>query len=212
MQGHGNCYRIFRFIFNRRFLLSLVWRKGVSVKRICIAGASECGKTTLAIELSRAYWRDKGIATLALDPWGHNWGKQAWTTSDEETFFGKWDDKKKKFDESGVIWKRRGDLVIVDEGSSTIARDRELIPLFTKIRHQEHTLIVICHDATDLLPTMRRMLNELFLFLQTSKSVETWQQDLPGMKGLEQATTLGRFEFVHCENFSGAVKQKLPKP
>ena len=168
------------------------------MKRIGIFGASECGKTTLAIHLSRAYWQENQLATLALDPWlsEHRWGPQAWVTKDESIF---WD----------AVWKRRGDLVIVDEGSSTIARDRDLIPLFVKIRHQKHTLLVVGHDATDLLPTMRRNLNELFLFCQPPESIKLWNQSLPGMRGLDAAAELNQFEFVHCENFSTAQRKRL---
>lgn len=175
------------------------------MKRIGIAGASECGKTTLAIHLSRAYWTEKKIATLALDPYAeeNQWGKQAWVTKDEDKFWK-------------AAWQRRGDLIIVDEASSTIARDRELIPVFTKIRHNKHTLLVICHDATDLVPTMRRMLNELFLFAQSEGATKLWRNDLPLMRGLEDAAVLEGgicklkpYEFVHCENYKDGQIKKL---
>lgn len=168
------------------------------MKRISIAGASECGKTTLAIHLSKAYWKNLKIPSLVLDPWKNEnqWGGQAWVTTDEDKF---WD----------AVWSREGHLVIVDEASSMIARDRELIPVFTKIRHQKHTLIVICHDATDLLPTMRRNLNEIFLFCQPAKAIPMWQQDLPTMRGLEGASSLQKFEFLHCKAFEAAKPLKL---
>jgi hypothetical protein len=168
------------------------------MKRIAVAGASECGKTTLVINLSKAFWKTFKMPTLALDPWKSEnaWGSQAWVTDDEGKF---WD----------AVWKKTGCFVVVDEASSTIARDRELIPAFTKIRHQGHTLAVVCHDATDLLPTMRRNLNEVFLFFQSRNSIPLWQQDLPAMKGLEAATDLQKYEFIHCKNFSEAKRLKL---
>ena len=177
------------------------------MKRICIAGASECGKTTLAIELSRAYWRNHKMPSLVLDIWKaeNSWGKQAWVTADEKKFFGTEENQYA----DGAIWKRRGDLVIVDEASTVIARDRNLVPIFTRIRHCEHTLLVICHDATDLLPTMRRNLNELFLFCQPVKAIPLWQQDLPTMRGMEKATNLDKYFFLHCKNFSEATPKKL---
>ena len=174
------------------------------MKRIGIAGASECGKTTLAIHLSRAYWTEKKIPSLVLDPWKgeHQWGKQAWVTSNEKVFWA-------------AVWERKNDLVIVDDGSLTIARDRELVPAFTAIRHQGHTLMVVCHGASDLLPTMRRQFNELFLFAQNEDDVETWQKDLPLMRGISESTVVdGRcklkpYEFLQCENYKDGIVRKL---
>lgn len=166
------------------------------MKRIGIFGASECGKTTLARHLSREYWRRDKRPTLALDPQRSAWGSHAWVTTDESRF---WD----------AVWKRRGALVIVEEASTTIQRDRELIPLFTRIRHQGHNLMVIGHDGTDLLPTMRRNLTELFLFLQPPRAVEIWSNDLPSIRGLEAATDLQQFEFLHGRLFTTAQRKRL---
>jgi hypothetical protein len=174
------------------------------VKRICIVGASECGKTTLAIHMSRAFWSQHHIASLVLDPRKNknNWGPQAWVTTEAQTF-------------SEAVWKRKGDLVIMDEGSSTIARDKDLIPMFTQIRHENHNLLVICHNATNMLPDMRQNLNELFLFAQTKKSIELWQDDLPMMRGISRAMAvdgkceLGDYEFIWCRNNKDGEKRKL---
>jgi hypothetical protein len=174
------------------------------MKRICVAGASECGKTTLAIHFSRAMWTQHRVASLVLDPRKNknNWGPQAWVTSDPETFFA-------------AVWRRRGDFVILDEGSSTIARDKKLIPMFTQIRHQNHHLLVVCHNATNMLPDMRENLNELYLFPQTEDSTELWIRSLPLMRGIRQATVkedhceLAQYEFVRCRNYQDGEKLKL---
>lgn len=166
------------------------------MKRIGIFGASECGKTTLAKQLSREYWRQEKRPTLALDPQKNNWGCHAWVTTDEEKFWP-------------AVWKKRNCLVIVEEASTTIQRDRELIPLFTRIRHQGHNLLVIGHDGTDLLPTMRQNLNELFLFLQPPRAVEIWANDLPSIRGLEAAGELKQFEFLHGKLFTTARRCRL---
>jgi hypothetical protein len=192
-------------------------RERLPVKRISISGASECGKTTLAIHLSRAYWSVHKMRTLALDIWKeeNSWGPQAWVTKSEKIFFGTYNEEKKDFD-GGAIWQTRGDLVVVDEASSTIKRDRDLVPLFVKIRHCKHTLLVICHDATDLLPTMRRNLNEVFLFAQAEDALKLWQKDLPLMRGMSLAAVtqdgqckLQPYEFVHCENYKDGQIKKL---
>ena len=165
--------------------------------RAGIFGPSMCGKTTLARHLSRAYWCRYRVPSLVLDPHLESWGPQSWVTTDEEVF---WD----------VVWhKRRGCLVIVEEAAATIRRERELVPLFTRLRHLDHKLLVCGHDGTDLLPTMRRNFDELFLFLQPSSAVELWQGDIPDMAGVEAACSLHRYEFLHCRKFSQAQRKRL---
>jgi hypothetical protein len=176
-------------------------------KRIGIIGPSECGKTQLAKSLSVAYWQNFRIRSLVLDPRNSTW-KYAWRTTDENIFWqAVWGSNKP--DARGNTPKPIGDLIIVDEGSSTIARDKDLIPLFNQIRHHKHILMVLCHRATNLLPDMRQELNELFLFIQTPKAVEIWQEEFPDMKGLENALTLNQYEFLHCKKFSTGEKKKL---
>lgn len=136
------------------------------------------------------------MRSLVLDIRGNNWGAQAWSTKDEKVF---WD----------CVWKTKGDLIIVDEGSSTIARNADLIPAFNQIRHNRHDFMVVCHRASNLLPDMRQELNELFLFVQTESALALWREDFPDMQGLEQCLGLKQYEFIHCKKFSTAQKKKL---
>jgi len=108
-----------------------------------------------------------------------------------------------------VVWKRHGDLVIVEEAAMNVARDRELTPVFTSLRHNHHKLIIIGHDGTDLLPVMRRQLDTLYLFVQPAKALEIWAQDLPQFRGLEAAATLNQYEFLRCQAFGTAEKRRL---
>ncbi len=178
-------------------------------KRIGIAGESDCGKTTLAIHLSRAMWTTHRTPSLVLDLWAHehNWQvsstvKQAWVTKSEEKF-------------RDAIIKKPGCLVIIDDGSVTINRDRDKLEFFTTIRHHAHHLICICHGPEDLLPGMRRNFNELFLFAQTVNSVKMWQESLPSMQGIARSTSvdghcdLKDYEFLWCRKHKDAEIKKL---
>ena len=166
------------------------------MKRIGIFGATECGKSTLARAISRETWRAERKPSLVFAEFPATWGRQAWLTTDSEKF-------------SDAVWKRRGCLVIIEDASSTINREKEFKRFFTCIRHQGHDLIVIGHDGTDLLPTMRRQLTEVFFFLQTPASIQIWEQDLPGISGLTEACSLQKFEFIHAKNFEPVQKMKL---
>jgi hypothetical protein len=164
-------------------------------RRIAIAGESECGKSTLAKSLSRELWKRFQIRSLVYDPWRDVWGGHAWVTKNFETF-------------NEAVNKANHCLVIIEDASMTIQRDKSFAPFFTCIRHRNHDLMVLCHDATDLLPSMRRNINEIFLFNQTEDSVEQWKSSQPSMRGLEVSVGLPQYCFVHSKKF-GTVE---PRP
>jgi hypothetical protein len=161
-----------------------------------IFGPKLSGKSTLAKHLSRAYWTKRGVRTLVFDPHRENWGPQAWLCENEERFWS-------------AVWKTRGALVICEEAAATIRRERELIPVFTRLRHNEHRLLVIGHDGTDLLPVMRRQFDTIYLFLQPEEALKLWRKDLPSIGGIEAASTLRQYEFLHGRLFSVATRCKL---
>lgn len=161
-----------------------------------IFGPKLSGKTTLAKSLSRSYWEVHRVRTLVLDPHAEAWGNQAWATTDEPQFWA-------------AVWRTHGCLIIVEEAAATIRRERELIPVFTRLRHHNHKLIVIGHDGTDLLPVMRRQLDTIYLFLQPDEAVKMWCNDLPSIKGLDAASGLQQYEFLHGELFKPARRLRL---
>lgn len=158
------------------------------------------GKTTLAIHLSAKFWRDESRPTLVLDPYLHEnvWGKNAWVTADEDVFWQ-------------AVWKKENCLVIVDEASSTIKRERELIPVFTRLRHNQHKLLVIGHSAVDLLPEMRQQLDEVYLFRQSKKAAAIWAEQFTDERVLDSAN-LNQYEFLHVKLFNPPVKKILTLP
>jgi hypothetical protein len=160
-----------------------------------IFGTTLCGKTTLAVELSRNYFTQKGIRTLALDPHRANWGKGGWGTTNEEEFWR-------------VVWARRGHLVIVEDASLTINRDRGLMPLFTQIRHNEHRLLIVGHSGSDLLPGMRKQFDTVYLFQQDKDSIKEWKKIFP--KGeIDRAFSLEQYHFLRVRSFRPSEEMHL---
>lgn len=160
-----------------------------------IFGPSLSGKTTLAKALSMAYWAKSKIRSLVLDPNQEQWGAQAWVTTDEEKF---WD----------VAWKTTGSLVIVDESTETINRDKGLVAVFTRLRHRQHKLLVIGHSGVNLLPIMRQQIDELFLFKTSPKAAAIWAEEL-AQPGFLAATELGQYEFLQGGTYATPAKHRL---
>ncbi len=163
-----------------------------------IFGISLSGKTTLAKAISRQYAKGAKIPSLVLDPHLEVWGNHANVTDDEDSF---WE----------TVWRQRNCLVIVDEAAATIRRERELIPVFTRLRHLNHKLLVIGHDGSDLLPVMRQQLDTVYLFRQDEDSVKWWCKKFAD-KRVEAAKTLKQYEYLYCEMFREPKKFNSPKP
>ena len=160
-----------------------------------IFGPKLSGKTTLARALSERYWRQYKIRSLVLDPHEEQWGEQAKVFSDEDKFWL-------------IVWKTEKCLVIVEEASATIRRERELIPVFTRLRHHNHILLVIGHSGVDLLPTMRQQLDTLFLFRQPESAAKIWAETFT-QNELLQAVDLQQFEFIQTQLYKRPKRMKL---
>lgn len=160
-----------------------------------IFGPKLSGKTTLAMALSRQYWRQQKIKTIVLDINGDAWGEHATATDNEEIFWQ-------------VVWKAQNCLVIVDEAAETINRDKKLIPVFTRMRHNSHKLIVIGHSGMNLLPIMREQIDTIFLFRQGEKAAAYWSETM-AEKGLLAASELPQYEFIKLQLYGKPQRQKL---
>lgn len=166
-----------------------------SMRNAGIFGPKESGKTTLARKLSAEYWQRFKVKSLVLDIFREDWGKQAWVTDSEEKFWP-------------AVWKTQGCLIIVDEAAETINRDKELIPVFTRLRHNHHRLIVIGHSGVNLLPIMREQLDTLYLFRQGRKAAAMWAEQFT-QDDLLSATSLSQYQFIFVRTYSGAKVCKL---
>lgn len=160
-----------------------------------IFGPKLSGKTTLAKALSRQYFLSHKLRSLVLDPHRENWGNQAIVFDNEENFWQ-------------TVWASRNCVVIVEESAATIRRDRDLVPVFTRLRHLNHKLIVVGHSGMDLLPVMRQQLDELFLFRQPQSAAKVWAETMT-QDELLSAVELGQYEFLHTRLYGQPRKCKL---
>lgn len=165
------------------------------MKRIGVFGPTLSGKSTLAHKISEQYWKQRQQRTLVLDPYQEDWGEHALVFTDEDKF---WD----------AAWKTQKNLIVVEESSSTIQRDKKLIPAFTRMRHNEHSLMVIGHSGTDLLPVMRQQLTTVYLFRQPEMAAKIWANNF-AEQGLLQTTELQQYEFIHYQSYGKVSKRKL---
>ncbi len=163
--------------------------------RAGIFGISLSGKTTLAKKISLAYALKGKMPSIVLDPFGEDWGEHAKVYSDDEEKF--WEH----------VWKTEKCLIVVDECSSTIRREKELIPVFTSLRHLNHKLLVIGHHGADLLPVMRDQLDTVYLFRQNEKSAKYWVEKFADERVM-QSISLNQYEYLFCRNFKPPVKCK----
>lgn len=171
----------------------------MSKLHIGIFGPSLCGKSTLADAISAAMFKE-GYRTIALDPNGVKMGPHAEVYTDEELFWVR-------------VWSCEKCLIKVEESSETIARDKTLIPLFTRIRHKGHKLLVTGHNAGDLLNVMRRNITTLYLFQQSPSACDLWYEDTTLNKDIYQAAFLPEdsYEFIKWEKGKGCSRHILKR-
>jgi molybdopterin-guanine dinucleotide biosynthesis protein len=160
-----------------------------------IFGPKLSGKTTLAKALSKQFWQQEQRRTLVLDPHGEVWGEHAMVFTDEAKFWK-------------AVWSVQNCLVIVEEAAATIRRERTLVPVFTRMRHNNHKLLVIGHSGMDLLPVMRQQLDMIFLFRQPESAAKVWSETFTE-KGLLQSQELKQYEFIRCAMYHPPQKMKL---
>jgi GTPase SAR1 family protein len=173
---------------------------GQPFQRIGVMGPSMCGKSTLVQTLSHEYFLREKRQTIALVPMDKSiaaWGAHSRVFRDREQFLD-------------FVQETINCLIVVEDASVTINKDRDVNFLFTTIRHQGHKLIVVGHHATNLTPQMRDGIERLFLFAQNKDSLELWQNIFPQID-FSQALTLQRYEFFSCANFQPSIVSKLKR-
>lgn len=163
--------------------------------RVGIFGQSECGKTKLAKFLARQLCLSRKRLALVLDINGEDWGNRAVVVGDYDKF-------------QRVVWSVKNLVVVIDEGTETIARDKDKTGLFTRIRHQQHDLFVMAHDGAVLLPVQRNQLNEVYQFQCTPEQAELWRNRFADDE-MRAAPKLAQYEFLHKKSFAPCVRGKL---
>lgn len=166
-----------------------------------IFGPKLSGKSTLAHRLSLEHFQRYQMKSLVLDPntddWP-NWGQHSVITDDEEKFWP-------------MVWASQYCVVFVEEAAGTINRDKSLIQVFTKLRHNNHKLVIIGHSGMSLLPIMREQIDTIYLFRQPNSSCKVWSEVMTNEK-LFAAKDLNQYEFIYHRLYGPTVKMILPTP
>jgi len=163
-------------------------------QHIGIFGPGQSGKTTLAKVVIKAMEKE-GYDALAIDLNDEYGGGKIETFQDEELFWKK-------------VYSTTRKLIIVEEATETIARSQELIPVFTRIRHRGHKLLIVGHSGTNLLPIMREQIHFLHLFRQSPQAAAIWAETFADER-IMLSTTLAQYQFLRCVNFGDGKGQHL---
>lgn len=167
----------------------------MSKLHVGIFGPGQSGKTTLAKAILTEMAK-KGFGSLVLDKnQEEGWPKESETFVSENQFWQ-------------VVWQEQRKVICVEEATETIARKKNLIPVFTRLRHLGHKLCVVGHSGTNLLPIMREQLHTLFLFRQPPKSAEIWAETFADER-IMTCTDLAQYEFLRCILFGGKDRKNL---
>lgn len=164
-----------------------------------VFGMKQSGKTTLCLKMS-LYFALRGRPTIALDPVKATvWGKHAtkFSMEQEDQFFE-------------TAWREFGCLVVIEEASTTLQRDAEKNPVFNRLHHNNHKILVVGHGGNDLLPAQRRQLDQVFLFRQSKQEAKNWSEEFTRDEIMGSAN-LNQFEYMHCKRFEVPVIYKLEK-
>lgn len=155
-----------------------------------IFGRRLSGKSYLGRELIRSDYAASGWRSIVLAPmskpgdWPGDW---AWWTKDRDAWLR-------------TIWKSWACNVVCDDASMTVQRDRSLEELFTCVGHRSHRLIVMGHSGSNLLPSMREQLTEVFLFRQSRKEAEIWAELFSDERIMEACDLdYSAHEFLHAK-------------
>lgn len=161
-------------------------------KAVC--GQSGCGKSTYAMRYSAMAYRLSGRRSLAFDPNGADWGPHCLVCSDLRRVADFW----------YFVWRAKNCVVFVDEVATVMPRDAEANEVFTRIRHRGHQLVMILHEAANLLPVQRDACSTLVLFNQHPRSAQLWA-DAWNEPRLAAAPTLRKYEFLFAQKFADPV-------
>lgn len=173
-------------------------------RHVGIFGPGECGKTTAAKSLLAARWRRFRRRAIVIDPNRDTWPAHCLIFSERDRGLAR-------------AWQITGCDVVIDDATGQIYRDTAQNDLFTRIRHQHHTLFILGHTATILLPLQRDALGTLLLFRQSPKAVATWEDEWAEPR-IAAAATLKKYEFLWCKKFGAPdgshliQKGKFPPP
>jgi hypothetical protein len=165
-------------------------RTDANLHHIGVFGRRTCGKTTLVIELCRAYYARERRFSVVLDPKAHehNWGPHAHVISDRDRWLSAWQNPQCR--NCNLVW---------EETSTTLKRAKDQEDVFTqKAGAHGHRLIVTGHGYSSMTPIMRDQVTELYLFRQSEAEAKEWSQMFADSRIMDAcALDFERREFLH---------------
>jgi hypothetical protein len=105
----------------------------------------------------------------------------------------------------------RSCALFVDEAGQLDLRDPDHEWLLTGARHWGHVAHVMGQSGVQLTPLGRSSITRLYLFRSTPKTAEYWSEAFVDPR-IQQATTLQKYQFLHCEMFGDVQAKMLPPP
>jgi energy-coupling factor transporter ATP-binding protein EcfA2 len=166
-----------------------------------IIGTTGSGKTTLAIELARAYKRRKR-PVLVLDPFRDARWRDAGVTllTDNPEHFMR------------AATRNRDCALFIDESGKVVGRyNDDMFWLATDARHYGHSSHFIAQRAMQLSPTVRDQCEYLFLFRVSRRDAKLLAEEYTDDSLLE-SSALPKGEYFFKSRFGPARRQSVTLP
>lgn len=157
-----------------------------------IAGISESGKTTLAIELCN-YYNSIKVPTIVLDPIVDQRWVCSYKTADKEKF----------------LWTAQNNLscaIFIDESAEMIGHyHNEMFWLATRSRHLGHNVHFISQRVKSISKTVRDQCRHLFLFNSSIDDCIDLSKEFNRAE-LRNAVDLKQGEYYYCPRWGELEK------
>lgn len=161
---------------------------------VIVCGQGGTGKTTVTRVYTLEAWRQQRRRAIVFDPNAAPWGGHALVFSGAANLPRFWE----------FVWRERNCIVVVDEVVTSMPRDADANEVFTRIRHRGHQLVMVLHEAGNLLPVQRGQCNTLFLLNQHPRSANLFAEEWNEPR-FRDAVTLRKHEFIFAQKFADPV-------
>lgn len=156
---------------------------------------SESGKTTLATELSKAFYNAKK-PVLLLDPMADARFAADYRTSDPNAFLE-------------AFWSNQSCMCFIDESAQMVGRyDLLMQETATRGRHFGHSCIFICQRGAQISATVRAQCRHVYLFASAKDDCKILANEF-NQPELLNANTLPQGHFYSVSRFGGIQKGQV---
>lgn len=160
-----------------------------------LVGITECGKTTLGIEMAKAY-KAQDVGVLVLDPFKDPRWDADFITSNPDEFLN-------------VLWDSEKCACFIDESADMIGRyDKLMIQTATRGRHWGHNMHYLTQRGQELSKTVRSQCRHLFLFSICLDDAKIFAKEYNKNELLE-VVDFPAGEYYHAQRFKPLERGKL---